>query len=42
VAAPDGIVTKFESKDKNVTIVGLNEAGAHMNDRMSRHLGAGH
>jgi sulfate permease, SulP family len=42
VAALDGIVRKFESKNKSVTIVGLNDASAHMHDRMSGHLGAGH
>ena len=42
VAALDGIVRKFESKGKSVTIVGLNDASAHLHDRMSGHLGAGH
>ncbi|HEX5770010.1 MAG TPA: SulP family inorganic anion transporter [Nocardioidaceae bacterium] len=42
VAALDAIATKFESKGKNVEIVGLNEASAYMHDRLSGHLGAGH
>jgi len=42
VAALDAIATKFESKGKNVEIVGLNEASAYMHGRLSGHLGAGH
>jgi SulP family sulfate permease len=42
VAALDAIRTKFESKGKRVEIVGLNSASAHMHDRLSGHLGAGH
>ncbi len=42
VAALDAITTKFESKGKNVQIVGLNAASAHMHDRLSGHLAAGH
>jgi SulP family sulfate permease len=42
VAALDAIQTKFESKGKNVEIVGLNIASARMHDRLSGHLGAGH
>ena len=42
VAALDAITTKFESKGKNVSIIGLNDASAHMHDRLSGHLGAGH
>jgi len=42
VAALDAVQTKFESKGKNVEIIGLNSASAHMHDRLSGHLGAGH
>jgi len=42
VAALDAIQTKFESRGRNVEIVGLNTASAHMHDRLSGHLGAGH
>jgi len=42
VAALDAIATKFESKGKNVEIVGLNDASAYMHGRLSGHLGAGH
>ncbi len=42
VAALDAIATKFESKGKHVEIVGLNTASAHMHERLSGHLGAGH
>ncbi|MFZ5847917.1 MAG: SulP family inorganic anion transporter [Actinomycetota bacterium] len=42
VAALDAITTKFESKGKNVEIVGLNDASAAMHGRLSGHLGAGH
>lgn len=42
VAALDAIQHKFESKGKNVEIVGLNEASASMHGRLSGHLGAGH
>jgi SulP family sulfate permease len=42
VAALDSITRKFESKGKNVSIVGLNEASAAMHGRLSGHLGAGH
>jgi SulP family sulfate permease len=42
VAALDAVQTKFESKGKNVEIVGLDEASAHRHGRLSGHLGAGH
>ena len=42
VAALDAITHKFESRGKNVEIVGLNESSAVMHDRLSGHLGAGH
>ncbi|MFZ5847296.1 MAG: SulP family inorganic anion transporter [Actinomycetota bacterium] len=42
VAALDAIQTKFESKGKSVEIIGLNESSAHMHNRLSGHLGAGH
>ena len=42
VAALDAIQTKFESKGKNVEIIGLDEASAHRHGRLSGHLGAGH
>jgi len=42
VAALDAVQHKFESKGKNVEIVGLDGASAHMHDRLSGHLGAGH
>jgi SulP family sulfate permease len=42
VAALDAIATKFESKGKNVEIIGLNQASAAMHDRLSGHLGGGH
>ncbi len=42
VAALDAIQHKFESKGKNVDIVGLNRASALMHERLSGHLGAGH
>ena len=42
VAALDAIATKFESKGKNVEIIGLNAASAHMHERLSGHLGGGH
>jgi sulfate permease, SulP family len=42
VAALDAIQTKFESKGKNVEIIGLNAPSAHMHERLSGHLGAGH
>jgi len=42
VAALDAIVTKFESRGRNVEIVGLNEASASMHGRLSGHLDAGH
>jgi sulfate permease, SulP family len=38
VAALDAIQTKFESKGKNVEIVGLDGASARMHDRLSGHL----
>jgi sulfate permease, SulP family len=40
VAALDAIQTKFESKGKNVEIVGLDGASAHMHGRLSGHLSA--
>ncbi len=40
VAALDAIRTKFESKGKNVEIVGLDGASARMHDRLSGHLSA--
>jgi SulP family sulfate permease len=42
VAALDAIATKFESKGKNVEIIGLNQASAAMHGRLSGHLGGGH
>jgi SulP family sulfate permease len=42
VAALDAIQRKFESKGKNVEIIGLNIASARMHERLSGHLGAGH
>ncbi len=42
VAALDAVTHKFESKGKNVKIIGLNEASAAMHGRLSGHLGAGH
>jgi SulP family sulfate permease len=42
VAALDAIATKYESKGRNVEIIGLNEASAEMHRRLSGHLGAGH
>ncbi len=42
VAALDAIQHKFESKGKNVEIIGLDDHSAHMHDRLSGHLGAGH
>jgi len=42
VAALDSVTRKFETKGKNVSIIGLNEASAAMHDRLSGHLGAGH
>jgi SulP family sulfate permease len=42
VAALDAIHHKFESKGKNVEIVGLNDASAYMHGRLSGHLGAAH
>jgi SulP family sulfate permease len=42
VAALDAVQTKFESKGKNVEIVGLDEASAHRHGRLSGHLSAGH
>jgi SulP family sulfate permease len=42
VAALDAIQNKFESKGKNVEIVGLNDPSAYMHNRLSGHLGAGH
>ena len=42
VAALDAIQHKFESKGKNVKIIGLDGASANMLDRLSGHLGAGH
>lgn len=42
VAALDAIQYKFESKGKNVEIIGLNESSASMHERLSGHLGAGH
>ncbi len=41
VAALDAIQHKFESKGRNVQIVGLNQASAAMHSRLSGHLGAG-
>ncbi|WP_318646838.1 SulP family inorganic anion transporter [Nocardioides donggukensis] len=38
VAALDGITTKYERKHKTVEIVGLNEASAHMHDRLTGRL----
>jgi sulfate permease, SulP family len=40
VAALDAIQRKFESKGRNVEIVGLDGASAHMHDRLSGHLSA--
>ena len=42
VAALDAIEHKFRSRGKNVEIVGLDDHSAHMLDRLSGHLGAGH
>jgi SulP family sulfate permease len=42
VAALDAIQRKFESKGKNVQIIGLDEASAHRHGRLSGHLGDGH
>jgi SulP family sulfate permease len=42
VAALDSITRKFESRGKNVSITGLNDASATMHARLSGHLGAGH
>jgi SulP family sulfate permease len=42
VAALDAIQHKFESKGKNVEIIGLNEPSLYMHNRLSGHLGAGH
>ena len=42
VAALDAIQTKFESKGKNVEIIGLDGASANMHNRLSGHLAAGH
>ncbi len=42
VAALDAVQQKFESKGKNVEIIGLNEPSASMHNRLSGHLGAGH
>ncbi len=42
VAALDAITHKFESKGRNVRIIGLNDSSAEMHGRLSGHLGAGH
>ncbi|GAA2164546.1 SulP family inorganic anion transporter [Pedococcus bigeumensis] len=38
VATLDAITTKYQSKGKNVTIVGLNEASAQRHNRLAGHL----
>ena len=42
VAALDAITHKFESKGKNVEIIGLNEPSAAMHERLSGHLAGAH
>ncbi len=42
VATLDAIQTKYESKGKTVTVVGLNEASGERHERLAGHLGAGH
>jgi SulP family sulfate permease len=42
VAALDAVQHKFESRGRNVEIVGLDAASAHMHGRLTGHLGAGH
>ncbi len=42
VAALDAITTKYQRLDKQVTIVGMNEASAFMHGRLAGNLGAGH
>ncbi len=42
VAALDAITRKFESKGKNVEIIGLNEPSAAIHDRLSGHLAGAH
>lgn len=42
VAALDAIVTKYENRDKTVTIEGLNDTAAAFHGRLTGNLGAGH
>ncbi|WP_300343707.1 SulP family inorganic anion transporter [Nesterenkonia sp.] len=42
VASLDAVVTKYEAKGKNVTIVGMDPHSAARHDRLSGNLGAGH
>jgi SulP family sulfate permease len=42
VAALDAVTTKYESRGKNVELVGLNTDSADRHDRLSGNLGAGH
>ncbi|MGN6130683.1 MAG: SulP family inorganic anion transporter [Nocardioidaceae bacterium] len=42
VAALDAITSKFESKGKNVEIIGLNAPSAAIHDRLSGHLAGAH
>jgi SulP family sulfate permease len=42
VAALDAITTKYESRGKQVEIVGLNEASASFHENLAGKLGAGH
>lgn len=42
VAALDAVVTKYESRGKSVTIVGMNEDSLERHGRLSGKLGAGH
>lgn len=42
VAAPDAVTTKYARRGKTVEITGLNGPGAHLHDRLSGELVAGH
>jgi SulP family sulfate permease len=42
VAALDAITTKYQSRGKNVDIIGLNKASAHMHDNLAGKLKVGH